>query len=378
MIATTALQSARILIVDDHSYNVSLIEHILRMHGYSDIHGTTASDQVVALFETLRPDLLVLDLHMPGMDGFAVMEALGPHIPADDYFPILVVTADITIEAKRRALSIGARDFLNRPFDTIEVLLRIKNLLETRFLQLQLHNQNLELEAKVRQRTHEIEQAQIEILQRLALAAEFRDDNTGQHTQRVSRLAARLANELGLPQEQVELIGLAASLHDLGKIGIPDHLLLKPGQLTIDEFAQMKGHTAIGARILSGSRYALLRLAEEIAYTHHERWDGAGYPCGLAGEAIPLAGRIVAAADAFDVLTNDRPYKLAWSVDDALDEIARQSGDKFDPRIVVALLHLYGKEIATARRSELLELVSQLWTAVPVEQPAASENNDTP
>jgi putative two-component system response regulator len=354
MLPAETLYQAHILIVDDQRPNVRLLERILEQAGYTTTRGTTDPREVVELFDEFQPDLVLLDLHMHHMDGYAVMEALKTRIPVSAYFPILVVTADITPEAKRRALSAGARDFLSKPFDTTEVLLRIKNLLETRFLHLQLQNQNQALEAKVRERTRELEQTQIEILQRLAHAAEFRDDDTGQHTQRVGQLAARLAQDLGLPEQQVELIRLAAPLHDLGKIGIPDQLLLKPGRFTPNEYEQMKLHTAIGARILSGGRYALLRVAEEIAYTHHERWDGSGYPLGLAGDAIPLIGRIVAVADTFDALTHARPYKAAWSIAEALAEIARQSGEKFDPCVVAALVHLYEQDAAAGQLSGAL------------------------
>jgi putative two-component system response regulator len=344
MIAAETLYQAHILIVDDQRPNVRLLERILEQAGYVAVQGTTEPCQVAELFDKFQPDLVLLDLHMPHMDGFGVMEALSTRIPAGSYFPILVVTADITPEAKRRALSAGARDFLSKPFDTTEVLLRIKNLLETRFLHLQLQNQNQALEAKVRERTRELEQTQLEILERLAQAAEYRDDDTGQHTQRVGHLAARLARDLGLPNEQVELIRLAAPLHDLGKIGIPDHILLKPGRFNPSEYEHMKTHSAIGARILSGGRYPLLRMAEEIAYAHHERWDGSGYPLGLAGEDIPLTGRIVAVADTFDALTHERPYKHAWPIAEAVAEIARQSDEKFDPRVVAALMRLYDQE----------------------------------
>jgi putative two-component system response regulator len=354
MIPAETLFQASILIVDDQRPNVRLLERILEQAGYLAVRGTTDPRQVAELFDEIQPDLVLLDLHMPYMDGFAVMEALSPRIPAGAYFPILVVTADITPEAKRRALSAGARDFLNKPFDTTEVLLRIKNLLETRFLHLQLQNQNQELEAKVRSRTRELEQTQIEILQRLAQAAEFRDDDTGQHTQRVGQLAARLARGLSLPEQQVELIRLAAPLHDLGKIGIPDHILLKPGRFTPAEYEHMKAHATIGARILSGGRYPLLRMAEEIAYAHHERWDGSGYPQGLARDAIPLTGRIVAVADTFDALTHERPYKHAWSVAEALNEIARQSDDKFDPQVVAALLRVCYQDTAAEQLADLL------------------------
>jgi putative two-component system response regulator len=350
---TEGLYKARILILDDQRPNVQLLGRILQQAGYTAVAGITDPLQVLTLFEAFQPDLILVDLHMPVMDGFAVMEALSRRIPTGTYLPILVITADITPETKRRALSAGARDFLSKPFDTTEVLLRIKNLLETRLLQLQLQNQNQELETKVRERTRELEQAQIEILQRLAQAAEFRDDDTGQHTQRVGRLAALLAEMLGLPKERVELIRLTAPLHDIGKIGIPDRLLLKPGRFTGEEFEDMKAHADIGARILSGSQHTLLRMAEEIAHTHHERWDGSGYPQGLANVAIPLTGRIVAVADAFDALTHERPYKHAWPVAEALDEIARQSGEKFDPYVVEALLRLYRHEDPPGRQQDL-------------------------
>ena len=353
-----ALHAARILIVDDQELNVRLLERILKLDGYSQIQGTTDPHLTLPLFEAFQPDLMLLDLHMPLMDGFDVMEALGRRATGGASLPILAITGDITSETKLRALSAGARDFVGKPFDNTEVLLRIKNLLETRFLYLQLQNQNLALEAKVRERTRELEQAQVEILQRLALAAEFRDDETGQHTQRVGLLAARLACALGLPEGEVDLIRLAAPLHDLGKIGIPDRILLKPDILSFEEMEQMKRHSAIGARILSGGRHALLRLAEKIASTHHERWDGSGYPNGLAGEAIPLTGRIVAVADAFDALRHERPYKRALPVADVLDEIARQSGEKFDPRVVAALLRLHGRPVPADQQSLTIEISS--------------------
>lgn len=183
-----------------------------------------------------------------------------------------------------------------------------------------------------------LEEAQVEILKCLGRAAEYRDDDTGQHTQRVGQMAARVAEAMGLPRAHVDLIRHAAPLHDLGKIGIPDSILLKPGRLTPEEFEQMKTHAPIVARILAGSPFALLELAMEIAFTHQERWDGSGYPRGLAGEQIPLAGRIVAVADVFDALTHERPYKHAWSVDEALTEIIRQSGRSLDPCVTRAFL----------------------------------------
>jgi putative two-component system response regulator len=193
-----------------------------------------------------------------------------------------------------------------------------------------------------------LQAAQHEALQRLAIAAEYRDDETGQHTRRVGDLSARLAAELGLAAEEVELLRRAAPLHDVGKIGIPDTILLKPGRLTPDEFDQVKTHTVIGAKMLAGGGFPLLETAECIARSHHERWDGTGYPAGLAGGDIPLAGRIVAIADVFDALTHNRPYKSAWSKEEGLAEIEAQRGRQFDPELVDAFRMLFPASRMTA------------------------------
>jgi putative two-component system response regulator len=331
-------KNARILIVDDEPNNVDLLRRLLERAGFSRIESTNDSREAVDLYVKFRPDLILLDLHMPHRDGLEVMDELN-QIAEASYLPILMLTGDDTPEAKREALSRGAKDFLNKPFHSDEVLLRIRTLLETRFLYLQIQSQNQMLEAKVRDRTRELEAAQIEIIERLARAAEFRDDNTGQHTERVGQMAALLARQIGLPDSQVSLIRRAAPLHDVGKIGIPDSVLLKLGKLTADEFEIVKTHTTIGARILSGSHFTILRLAEEIAFNHHERWDGNGY-VGIAGSAIPLVGRIVAVADVFDALTQKRPYKAAWAVSDAIGEIDRQRNRQFDPALVDAFLRI--------------------------------------
>jgi putative two-component system response regulator len=336
--APRIFKNARILIVDDEPANVDLLRRLLERAGFSRIDSTNDAREAADRYVKFRPDLILLDLHMPHRDGLEVMDELN-QIAEASYLPILMLTGDDTQEAKREALSRGAKDFLNKPFHSDEVLLRIGTLLETRFLYLQIQSQNQALEAKVRDRTRELEAAQIEIIERLARAAEFRDDNTGQHTERVGQMAALLAKGMGLPDTQVSLIRRAAPLHDVGKIGIPDSILLKLGKLTADEFEIVKTHTTIGARILSGSRFTILRLAEEIALNHHERWDGEGY-AGIAGAAIPLAGRIVAVADVFDALTQKRPYKAAWPIDDAMAEIDRQRGKQFDPALVDAFLRM--------------------------------------
>jgi putative two-component system response regulator len=347
----TTTKNAKILIVDDQVINIELLGTILSKAGYANLSSTSDPREVFSLCTTLQPDLILLDLMMPHMSGFEVMQALRPLIPEGSYLPILVLTADVTTETKQKALSAGATDFVTKPFDRTEVLLRIENLLETYFLHLQLQDQNQILEEKVRERTKELEgarreldEAQIEILERLALAAEYRDDDTGQHTRRVSDLCALVAQALGLPDDQVELIRRTAPLHDVGKIGISDEILLKPGKLTASEFQVIRTHTVIGARILSGGQSVLVKMAQSIALTHHERWDGSGYPGGLVGEAIPLPGRIVAIADVFDALTHTRPYKQAWPIEEAVAEIMYQSGTQFDPRVVEAFMRVLEQE----------------------------------
>jgi cyclic di-GMP phosphodiesterase len=334
---------ARILIVDDEITNIQVLRRLLERAGFTRIATTCDPRDARTLYVEFRPDLILLDLHMPNMDGLAVMQELN-QIAEATYLPILILTGDVSPEARRDALSRGAKDFLHKPFSPDEVLLRINTLLDTRFLYLQIQSQNQMLDAKVRERTRELEAAQIEIIERLAKAAEFRDDNTGQHTERVAQMAALIARQIGLPDAQVSLIRRAAPLHDVGKIGVPDSILLKLGKLTEAEFEVVKTHTTIGARILSGSRFPILRLAEEIAFSHHERWDGNGY-AGIRRESIPLPGRIVAVADVFDALTQQRPYKAAWPVTQAIAEIERQRARHFDPALVDAFLTIIEPEI---------------------------------
>ncbi len=330
------IRRARILIVDDEASNVDLLRRILEPAGYATVHDTRDPRQVAPLLRDFEPDLVLLDLLMPGMDGHEVLEVIREATPNDQYLPVLVLTSDNTRDAKRRALSAGARDYLTKPLSPSEVRSRVRNLLETRMLYQELRGQNAELERRVRARTLELEDARLQTLQRLARAAEYRDDATGQHTRRVGRSAARVAAMLGWSAADIEMMRLAAPLHDVGKIGVPDGILLNDGPLSPAEFEVMKTHCAIGADILSGSDVPLLKLAAEIAMSHHERWDGRGYPEGLAGEEIPLSGRIVAVADTFDALTHPRPYKEAWTVEAALDDIGRGSGERFDPQVVEA------------------------------------------
>lgn len=331
-----AVKDASILVVDDEEENLRSVRRVLERGGYGRVTTECEPSRAVAHFLHSPPDLLLLDLHMEGLDGFQVLDALRESLARDGYLPVLVLTGDLDERVKIRALAAGARDFVTKPFEATEILLRIRNLLEARVLHLRLRRENERLEERVRARTAALAHAQDEILARLALAAEFRDDATGQHAQRVGALSALIAEAMGRPADEVALLRQAAPLHDIGKMGIPDSVLLKPGALTPDEAALMRTHVRIGARILSGSGFPLLALAEEIALTHHERWDGGGY-LGLSGTRIPLSGRVVAVADAFDALTNLRPYKPAVPVGEALRRISRDRGSHFDPAAVDAL-----------------------------------------
>jgi putative two-component system response regulator len=333
------LANARILIVDDEQAYVDLLHRFLQSIGFRNVKTTTNPFDVAQLVIDFDPDLILLDLRMRGMDGIAVMQQLEPYT-SRFYLPILVLTGDITEEAKRASLSSGARDFLNKPFDLTEVRLRIENLLETRFLHLELQEQNALLERRVRERTHELEQTRLEVLERLSMVADYRDDATGRHTKRVSALSAALARELGIDGSQAETIRMASTLHDIGKIGIADEILLKPGPLAADEAVVMQAHTTIGARMLAGSRSELLQMAEVIALSHHERWGGGGYPQNLRGDQIPLPARLVALADVVDALGSDRPYRAAWPFDRVREHVDQQAGAHFDPAVVSAYQRL--------------------------------------
>jgi len=267
---TLLLSAAHVLVVDDEEGNVRLLGSMLKRAGFTNVSTLTDARHVEARFQTAAPDLVVLDLHMPHRDGFAVLEALEPWI-ATDHLPVLVITGDVSLDARRRALALGARDFVTKPFDMTEVALRVRNLLETRLLYRDIRKQNRTLLEAVHGRTQELQETRLEMLERLAVAAEYRDDSTGRHTERVGDMAARLAGALGLDQQDQVLLRRAAALHDVGKIGIPDALLLKPDSLSSEEMQVMRTHTTIGAHILGGSHAPLLQLAEVIAGTHHER-----------------------------------------------------------------------------------------------------------
>jgi putative two-component system response regulator len=347
--------SARILIVDDQESTANVLEKLLRSAGYRDVIVLTDSRKVLPVFREFNPDLIVLDVRMPYLDGFAVLRQIQSR-RAEMFLPVLMMTGDTESAVKEQALATGATDFLNKPFEATEVVLRLRNLLRMRFF-------TIRLESEVQRRTVDLRRSEMEIAQRLALVAELRDYAGGEHTQRVGTTSAVLAESLGLPDDEVEIIRLAATLHDIGKIAIPDSILLKNGTLTLEEIDVLKQHTSIGARMLSGSTSPILRYAEEIALYHHENWNGTGYTPGLKEEMIPLAARLVRVADVFDALTHSRPYKNAWDLDDAITYITEHAAVHFDPAIVDAFVRVQATDgLPTLPHDTMPLLRDNEWT----------------
>ena len=332
MLEEKTIKDAKILIVDDQPANVTLIEKMLDIDGYNNVISTTDPTQVEAIYLEQNSDLVLLDLNMPVMDGYQVLAKIREVDP--DYPPIIVLTAQIDRESRIKALDLGARDFLAKPFDRVELMTRIRNMLEVRIMTTAMKNQNKILDGMVKERTKELNDTRLEVIRRLGRAAEYRDDMTGFHIIRMSRYSQLLALAAGMDEDEAERLLNASPMHDIGKIGIPDNVLLKPGKLDADEWKIMQTHVNIGVEILSGSDSELMDMAAEVAQNHHEKWDGSGYPNGLAGEDIPLTGRVVAVADVFDALTTERPYKKAWPVEEAIEFLKSQSGKHFEPRLV--------------------------------------------
>jgi len=333
MLMGNEVKSASILVVDDEPFNVEILLDLLEIEGFTDVTGINDPVKAVQLYKDKSFDLVLLDINMPSLNGFQVMDAFSI-VSKTIHPPVLILTALKAKEIRLKALGAGARDFLEKPFDSEEVICRVTNLLEMYLSQKILEKYNEALERSVQERTRKIEKTQAEILSCLAYAAEYRDMDTANHTIRVGLYSRAIAEKYGFRDDELDLIEYAAPMHDIGKIGVSDTILLKPGKLDHDEFEKIKLHAEMGAEILSKSNARVMKYARMIALTHHEKWNGKGYPKGLAGQKIPIQGRIVALADVFDALSMDRPYKTAWPIEKILKLISEESGEHFDPRLV--------------------------------------------
>ncbi|WP_404400973.1 response regulator [Idiomarina seosinensis] len=335
--SSEAQHSERIFIIDDEPANLKLVQRMLSGQGYTQLVLIKDPRDVLDLYQQQRPDLILLDINMPYLDGYQVIEKL--QALKDDLLPpIVMLTAQHGKDFLLRALAAGARDYISKPFDRNELIMRVRNLLDAQVAHRMLHNQKSLLETMVAERTEELHRTRLQVVQRLGMAAEYKDEETGFHILRMSHICALLARAIGWNEQQCDLILNASPMHDIGKIGIPDVILLKPGRLDSVEWETMKTHAEIGAKLLATDGSALMDMAREIALTHHEKWDGSGYPNGLAGEEIPIAGRIAALADVFDALTSERPYKKAWTMEAAVQLISENRGKHFDPQLVDVFL----------------------------------------
>ncbi len=331
------INDCMILLVDDTKSNVDVLVNALK-----DTYKLGVSlngEDAVRFARQKMPDLMLLDIIMPGTDGFEVCRRLKED-PLTRDIPVIFITAMDDLNHKTKGFDSGAVDYITKPFDITEVKARVKTHLTLKLAQEALKNQNTILEEMVRERTKELRKAQIEVINRLGKAAEYRDQDTGTHINRMSKYCRLMGKALGLSREEYDRLDLASTMHDVGKIGISDNILLKPGKLDGNEWASMQTHTQIGEKLLSGGTSHLLDVARIIAMTHHEKWDGTGYHQRLKGKEIPLAGRITCICDVFDALISRRPYKDPWPVEQALEEIRKGSGIFFDPDLVTVFLSL--------------------------------------
>ncbi|HLA35309.1 MAG TPA: HD domain-containing phosphohydrolase [Rhodocyclaceae bacterium] len=345
----------QIVIVDDTQINLTLMDALIRRIEGCMPMCFSDSAKGLAWCAANDPDLIIVDYMMPAPDGIEFIRHLRASGQTLSQTPILMVTADHEKEVRYRALETGATDFLTKPIDRIEFTSRVKNMLAIRRCHLLLKNRADSLAAEVREATAEVREREQETIVRLARAAEFRDPETGSHILRMAHYSHLMAKYLGWDEERQDMLLKAAPMHDVGKLGTPDHILLKPGKLTTEEFDIMKRHAVIGWEILKDSTSPILCLAAEIALTHHEKFDGTGYPNGLAGEAIPASGRIVAVADVFDALTSARPYKPAWEIERAFALLRESSGTHFDPECIEAFFIMQDEILDVRERYRDLE-----------------------
>ncbi|HPW84316.1 MAG TPA: response regulator [Rhodoferax sp.] len=330
----------QVLIVDDTEINLILFAALVKKLGDCESHSFSDSRAGLAWVQQYVPDLVIVDYMMPEMDGLEFIRLLR-EIPGREAIPVLMITANDQKQIRYRALDIGANDFLTKPVDKVEFLARAKNMLTLNDARKKLADQAAWLAEEVRKATHEVVERERETVIRLSRAAEFRDPETGAHILRMAHFSQIIARGMGLSESDQYLLLEAAPMHDIGKVGIADKILLKPGRLEPEEFEIMKRHATIGYELLQGSSSRVLQAGAEIARGHHEKFDGSGYPQGLKGEDIPIFSRIVAVADVFDALTSERPYKKAWDVEAAVDFLKAGSGSHFDPACVTAFLNAW-------------------------------------
>lgn len=370
----------RLLCVDDDPNVLDMLKRMLRRQVDEwDAHFCLGVDEALSVLETQEVDTVVSDVRMPGKDGFDLLQAIRDN-QRTKHIPVIILTGDSDRGLKRRALDLGATDLLNKPTDREDLLARVRSALRLKSYEDQLANQVETLDRMVRERTRQLEAAHKEIVLRLAKACEYRDDSTGNHVMRVARYSRLLAEAFGMEHDALDVLSLTSPLHDVGKIGVPDSVLLKTGQLTPEERQVIEKHTVMGAAILSNDLKAMataglglvgrfladdpdsktkpLDTASRIAECHHEKWNGTGYPNGLSGEDIPLEARVVAVADVYDALCSDRPYKLAFPQEKAVGIIREESGRHFDPDIV----HVFLENL-----DEIGRIESQLAEDIPTQ-----------
>jgi putative two-component system response regulator len=362
------VRHARIMIVDDEPLNIAVVQGYLEMDGYTNILSTDHAPQALPQIGMHMPDVVLLDIQMPHIDGLEILAAIRGDAMLSQ-MPVVILTASSDDETKIRALRAGATDLLCKPVHREELLARLGNVLQVKAWQDHMRGYSEALEEAVRRRTNELEASRLDVIHCLARAAEFRDDDTGQHIVRVGRYARIIGEQLGMTPSMLDILEPAAQLHDVGKIGISDNILLKPGKLSEEEFDFMqrhcnfgkkivdclpdrenrilKSHTELGSRIMDVGTSPILAMAKRIALTHHEKWDGSGYPLKLAGVDIPLEGRITAVADVFDALSSKRPYKPAFPLEKCFSILEEGRGKHFDPSVLDAFM---------TRRDDIIEV----------------------